>query len=45
MGSGGHLGFIQFTRVAQSCHIGNNAEFVLGPHELIIKKGHKKENF
>ena len=28
-GSGGHLGFMQITRVAQSCHLGNKAEFVL----------------
>jgi len=32
MGSGCHLGFMQITRVAQSCQIGNTAEFVLGPH-------------
>jgi len=32
IGSGGHLGFMQMTRVAQSCHLGNKAEFVLEPH-------------
>jgi len=34
MHSGGHLGFMQITRVAQSCHLGNNANFVLGPHQI-----------
>ena len=34
MGSGGHLGFMQIMRVAQSCHLGNKAEFVLGPHQI-----------
>jgi len=47
MGSGGHLGFMQITRVAQSCSLGNKTKFVLGPlhitnHQKII---HKKENF
>jgi len=32
MGAGGHLGFIHSTRVVQSCHLGNKAEFVLGHH-------------
>ena len=35
MGSGGHLGFMQITRVAQSCQFGNKAEFVLGPHYIM----------
>ena len=30
--SSGHLGFLQIIGVAQSCHLGNQAEFVLGPH-------------
>ena len=34
MGSDGHLGFMQITRVAQSCHLGNKAEFVLGPNYI-----------
>jgi len=34
MGSCGHLGFMQIARVAQSCHLGNTAEFVLGPHYI-----------
>jgi len=29
MGYGDHLGFMQITRVAQSCHLGNKGEFVL----------------
>jgi len=32
LGSDDHLGFMQITRVAQSCHLGNKAEFVLGRH-------------
>ena len=28
------FGFMQITRVAQSCHLGNNAEFVVGPHQI-----------
>ena len=38
MGSGGHLGDMLITRVAQSCHLGNKAEFVLGPIRLRITK-------
>jgi len=34
MGSVGHLGFMQIRRVAQSCYLGNKAEFVLGPHYI-----------
>ena len=34
MDYGGHLGFIRITRVTQSFHLGNKAEFVLGPHEI-----------
>jgi len=29
----GHLGFMQITRVAHSCRLGSQAEFVLGPDE------------
>jgi len=32
IGSDGHLGFMQITRVAQSCHLGNKAELVIGTH-------------
>jgi len=31
MGSGGHLGFMQMMRVAQSYQLGNKAELVLRP--------------
>ena len=31
--SSGHLGFMQITRVAQSCRLGSQAEFVLEPDE------------
>ena len=34
MGSGGRLVFMHITRVAQSCHLGNKVEFVLGPHQM-----------
>ena len=34
IGSDGHLGFMQITRVAQSCHLGNKAEFFLEPHYI-----------
>jgi len=34
MGSGGHLVFMQITRVALSCHLGHNAEFVLEPYQI-----------
>ena len=34
----GHLGFMQITRVVQSSHLGNKAEFVLGPIRLRITK-------
>ena len=30
--NGGHLGFMQIARVAQSCRLGNQSEFILGPH-------------
>ena len=29
-----HLGFMQITRVAQSCHLANKAEFVLEPYQI-----------
>ena len=29
---GGHLGFMQIATVAQGCRLGNQGEFVLGPH-------------
>ena len=29
--NGGHIGFMQITRIAQSCQTGNQAEFFLGP--------------
>jgi len=32
MSSGGQLGFMQITRVAQSCNLGNKADFFLKPH-------------
>ena len=47
MGFGGHRGVMPITRVVQSCHLGNKAEFVLGPpldYES-PKKVHRKENF
>ncbi len=31
MADSGHFGFMQITRVAQSCQFGNQAEFVQGP--------------
>jgi len=34
MGSGGHLGFMQLIRVAQSCQLGNKAEFDLEPNYI-----------
>ena len=35
MGSGGPIGIMQIKRVAQSCQLGNKAEFVLGTHQLM----------
>ena len=32
MAPGGHFGFMQISKIAQSCPLGNQAEFVLGPH-------------
>ena len=31
--SNGHLGFMQITRVSQSCRLGSQVEFVPGPDE------------
>jgi len=45
MGSGGHLGVMQITRVAQSCYLGNKAEFVIGTDYESPKKVHRKEFF
>ncbi len=32
MSTGVHFGFMQIKKNAQSCRLGNKAEFVLGPH-------------
>ena len=45
MGSGGNLGVMQITRVAQSCYLGNKAEFVIGTDYESPKKVHWKEFF
>ena len=37
MPSGGHLGYMQISEVAQSCHSGNQAKLVL-KHLLSAKK-------
>ena len=29
----GHLGFMQITKVSQSCHLDSQVEFVLGPDD------------
>ena len=31
MATGIHFGFMQIKKIAQSCRLGNQAEFVLGP--------------
>ena len=31
MSAGGHIGFMQITKIAQMVHKGNQAEIVLGP--------------
>ncbi len=32
MATGGHFGFMQISKIAQSCHLDNQAKFVQGPH-------------
>ena len=32
MATGVNFGFMQIKKIAQGCHLGNKAEFVLGPH-------------
>ena len=45
--AGGHIGFMQITKIAQRVHKGNQVEIVLGPLRDTNqqKKRHRKEYF
>ena len=40
MATGIHFGFMQIKIIAQGCRLGNQAEFVLGPH---VSTNHRKK--